>query len=54
MKHPYWVEFIEDTGDCVGGIFLGYAISEKQLTLGIIGIILVLGSIFLKHYKPKL
>jgi hypothetical protein len=48
-----WLEFIEDTGDCVGGVLIGYAIAKDQVLTGVIGTILVLLSVFLKHYKPK-
>lgn len=53
MKHSHWLEFIEDWGDCVGGYLVGYSVCGSEFFTGMVGISMVLASIFLKHYhKP--
>ncbi len=53
MKHPHWIEFIEDTGDCLGGALIGYAFAKDGIIMGIVGAALIAFSLYLKHYKPK-
>lgn len=53
MNHSHWLDFAEDTGDCIGGVLVGYSIAKQELITGAIGVALILASIFLKHYIPK-
>ena len=54
MKQSHWLEFIQDTGDCIGGLLVGYAIAKDDVLTGIVGISCIFASLFLKHYyKPK-
>jgi len=54
MKHSHWQDFVKDLGDCVGGLLVGYAIAERELATGIVGMFCILASLFFKHYyKPK-
>lgn len=54
MKHSAWLAFIEDFGDCVGGILIGYGLRPLDMSTIVFGGIFIAASLFLKHYnKPK-
>jgi len=48
-----WRGFIEDFGDALGGISIGYAIGTSQIWYGVVGAILVLTSIYTRFYHRK-
>lgn len=45
-----WLDFLTDYGDALGGVFLGYGIGKESLLSGIIGVVLLISSIYLRHY----
>lgn len=53
MKHPAWLYFIKDVGDCLGGGLVGYALPTRNLVCGIVGLVFIALSLFLKHYYKK-
>lgn len=48
-----WLEFLTDYGDALGGIFIGYGIGNSSLFSGILGTILLIFSIYLRHYHDS-
>ena len=49
-----WIGFVQDFGDVVGGVLLGYAIADNLLGHGIFGTMLILASVYLRFYHKKL
>lgn len=48
-----WLEFIEDWGDGIGGVGIGFAIGTGQFGYGIFGVSCILIALYLKFYHKK-
>lgn len=48
-----WKEFTKDFGDALGGTLVGYAIGRTEIGYGIIGMRLILLSLYLRFYDRK-
>lgn len=49
MKHPYWLQFIEDIGDYVGGFCLGVGYNSGNVPIAITGGVLIVTFIIIKY-----
>ena len=45
-----WKDFIKDVGDIMGGILVGAALSDFNISLLSIGIIFISLSLYLEHF----
>lgn len=50
MKKSKWKDFIKDIGDIMGGILVGYALSDFNIPILVIGVIFIGLSLYLEHF----
>lgn len=50
MKKSKWMNFTKDVGDIMGGILVGAALSDFNISLLSIGIIFISLSLYLEHF----
>ena len=51
--HSSWEDFTRDFGDAVGGVFIGYGAATGKIIFPVIGVLLILMSIYLRFYHKK-
>lgn len=49
-RRPGWQDFVQDFGDAIGGGFIGYACGPGGFGYAMVGIVLILWSVYLRFY----